>query len=470
MASSRALPSLERKPGGPDNWVERVGGLPKYIELIAKHLHYKEGFTISHAIATAVNTVKRWARKGTVVKYNDPKNNRVYTITAAKAAKDVAEWNAKRARARTSAGSTRSGRLRGRSIKLSEVSVNITALAERANAISDPTAKAAARRAVYDLAFPDGPPEIDLAVMASVDKASVDAMVRSAKATINALGPLLGKTTDQRVLSAMVSQIQQASDTIRQTRWWKDDGTVSLSKRERKYIDLAMTKDGRKSFKRQGKWGHGFVPLDAKAKQAKAKGSSIAAKRVDRLFGSPTKAANASRAATKATLAARAKKGAAHGTQIRANTGRKGGGQQERVQDVGQSLHADVRDARASQRAKVKTQREDSITGKRRASTRATQPWDAIPESQKTVRNGKKYVLAVFNGRQLLTEWQGNNPAVAAPDESDRQYTRVREADLQKMSTGQLRKLLKSGKQSKAAQKTIARVLKKKTEKAARTA
>jgi hypothetical protein len=32
---------LERKPGGPDNWIERQGGLPNYIERIAVHLHAK---------------------------------------------------------------------------------------------------------------------------------------------------------------------------------------------------------------------------------------------------------------------------------------------------------------------------------------------------------------------------------------------------------------------------------------------
>src|SRR5688572_16036680 len=64
LVASAAYPSLERKPGGPDNWVERAGGLPKYIERIAKHLHYEKGYTISRAIATAVNTVKRWARMG----------------------------------------------------------------------------------------------------------------------------------------------------------------------------------------------------------------------------------------------------------------------------------------------------------------------------------------------------------------------------------------------------------------------
>lgn len=375
MVSSKAYPGLERKPGGPDNWVEAAGGLPKYIERIAKHLHYERGMTISHAIATAVNTVKRWARKGSVVKYNDPNNKHVTTITAAQAAKAVAEWEAKKATAGGGGRSARRGRLRSRSVNLSEVDVNVGALAERANSVVDPERKTIARRVV---------------------------------------------------------------------------------------LDLAMTKDGRKSYKRQGKWGHGFVPLDAKAKESKAKGSPIAKKRIERLYGSPTKATGASRAAVKRTLAQRAKKGAAHGTKIRANTGKRSGNALERVQDVGQSLHADIRDSRASHRASPKTRGEVSRKGARRAPSRATQPWDAIPESQKTIRGGKRYVMATFNGKNLLTEWVGKNPAVEAPDESKRQYTRVREQDLQKLTTGQLRRLMKSGKQSKDAQKVIARVLKNK--------
>jgi hypothetical protein len=90
---SRIYPGLERKPGGPDNWVEAAGGLPDYIERIAKHLHYEQGFTIAHAIATAVNTVKRWARGGAVVEGG--KNN-VTAKTQALAAKALAEWNAKK--------------------------------------------------------------------------------------------------------------------------------------------------------------------------------------------------------------------------------------------------------------------------------------------------------------------------------------------------------------------------------------
>ena len=62
--SSKVHPGLERKPGGPDNWVEATGGLPDYIERIAKHLHSDEGFPIDRAIATAVNTVSAGLPEG----------------------------------------------------------------------------------------------------------------------------------------------------------------------------------------------------------------------------------------------------------------------------------------------------------------------------------------------------------------------------------------------------------------------
>jgi hypothetical protein len=90
MVSSRVYPSLERKKGGPDNWVERTGGLPDFIERVAKHLHYEEGMSISRAIATAVSQCKKWCAKGN-----------------AKACKAIAQWEGKKARARAATGKTK---------------------------------------------------------------------------------------------------------------------------------------------------------------------------------------------------------------------------------------------------------------------------------------------------------------------------------------------------------------------------
>lgn len=85
--------SLDRSPG--TNWVEKAGGLPEYICKIAEDIHQERGMTISHAIAIAVEQVRRWASG----------EGNVSAATRAKAAKALAEWEAKRVKthARTAA-------------------------------------------------------------------------------------------------------------------------------------------------------------------------------------------------------------------------------------------------------------------------------------------------------------------------------------------------------------------------------
>lgn len=99
---SQAHPDIPNKPG-VSNWVEQAGHLPKYIERIAKHLVSDQGFTVSRAIATAVNTVKKWA---TGLNHNGSK---VSAATQAKAAAAYAEWKAKAAKSK--ATPNRSGKL-----------------------------------------------------------------------------------------------------------------------------------------------------------------------------------------------------------------------------------------------------------------------------------------------------------------------------------------------------------------------
>ncbi len=91
--SSSAYPSLERKPG-KQNWVDKAGGLPSYIERIAKHLHYEKGKSISTAIAMAVNTVKRWS---TGTNHNGGK---LKPDTVAKAQAAVAQWEKAKAKSK----------------------------------------------------------------------------------------------------------------------------------------------------------------------------------------------------------------------------------------------------------------------------------------------------------------------------------------------------------------------------------
>lgn len=80
MVSSKAYPDLDRSP--KKNWVESAGGLPDYIERIAKHIHYEGGKSISQAISMAISQVKKWAAGG----------EGVSAKTQALAAKAVAAW------------------------------------------------------------------------------------------------------------------------------------------------------------------------------------------------------------------------------------------------------------------------------------------------------------------------------------------------------------------------------------------
>lgn len=89
---SRTLPDIPNKPG-KTNWVEQSGGLPSYIKRIAKHLQ-ASGHSPGSAIATAVNTVRRWAAGGTVTAHGGPT---VSAKTQAQAAAAYAEWKAKAA-------------------------------------------------------------------------------------------------------------------------------------------------------------------------------------------------------------------------------------------------------------------------------------------------------------------------------------------------------------------------------------
>lgn len=92
LVSSAVYPGLDRSP--KENWVDKAGGLPNYIERIAKHLHYEKGFSISHAIATAVNRVKVLCAKGN-----------------AEACAAVASWEKKKAGTRIAATDIRGRKL-----------------------------------------------------------------------------------------------------------------------------------------------------------------------------------------------------------------------------------------------------------------------------------------------------------------------------------------------------------------------
>lgn len=72
------------------NWVEKAGGLPRYMRMVRNAL-LRDGHSMSSAHRLAIGVVKKWARGGGDV---SPK-------VQAAAVKAVAEWEAKRARAHT---------------------------------------------------------------------------------------------------------------------------------------------------------------------------------------------------------------------------------------------------------------------------------------------------------------------------------------------------------------------------------
>ena len=50
-------------PGGKQNWVDKAGGLPTYIRMVA-HALMRQGQTETEAIRNAIGSMKRWARGG----------------------------------------------------------------------------------------------------------------------------------------------------------------------------------------------------------------------------------------------------------------------------------------------------------------------------------------------------------------------------------------------------------------------
>lgn len=595
MVSSSAYPGLERKPGGPDNWVERAKGLPSYIERIAKHLHYERGYSISRAIATAVNTVKRWAKGGTVTSHGTTK--RVSAKTVALASRAVTEWNLKRVAGRihlsndiweaidrldlaepdisatstmvafmlppnvagdiavpggteakdlhvtlcfngdveddeayqtlvtlvktcaseygeplkgtiggigafpagdqgtpwlalvdvpgledfryhlvqalkgsdypantehgytphvtiayddqpdplpstpvefssvwvvrgndqrteiplggadsaTGAQAPQDGTLPAKVGARRESKVELSAMLERARSISDPDQKAAVRAKILDLAVS--------AKFRKTAKAKGQTIpgtdsfpipnVEYLKKAIRAIGRAKNPAAARRHVIARAKALGATSLIPKQ---WKVDLAEEIASA---IVDLALTKDGRQSFKNQGKWAHGFVPRDDAAVKSKAKGSPIAERRVRRVFGN---AIGSSKTPPPVVV-----KGEGGGTSSGTSPGR-----------IGNPL---VKDATASQRIDPKTKRE--VSRGRGQTARALKPWASIPDSAKTIRNGKKYVVATFGGKQQLTEWVGPGAGEQVKaDPANKRYVSLTPQDAAKFSTGQLRRLL----------------------------
>jgi hypothetical protein len=106
LVSSSVYPGLDRSPKA--NWVDKAGGLPNYIERIAKHLHYEKGMDISRAIATAVNVVKKMCATGEL---NWPGHQTANAGSQAEACAAVASWERKKAGIRATATNVRGRKL-----------------------------------------------------------------------------------------------------------------------------------------------------------------------------------------------------------------------------------------------------------------------------------------------------------------------------------------------------------------------
>lgn len=412
MTTSRVYPSLERKPGGPDNWVERTGGLPSYIERIAKHLHYEKGYTISHAIATAVNVVKRWAVGGTVTRAGNTQH--VSPATAAKAAKAVAEWEAKK---RASHATPRHAKI-SLSLIYAGSPVDLAGLIKRADAVVDPAMRKEAVEKVWDLAIP-----------------------AFARAAAEAKGQTMPggafPITDEVSLKNAIAACNRAKDPaaakkhiIEQARklglmdMLPDTWKVNLSNAYETFIDLAKTKDGRKSFKNQGKWGHGFVPLDGAAKTSKAKGSPIAMQRISRLFGGAKGKQKVKAPKSSQVIEIKAKLG----------TG------SVRAQTAGQALRAQVKPPLPPP---ATTHAPTPARKIRQGPVKVTRAWADIPDTEKTIRNGVRYVVSTFGGRSSLKAWvEPGGVDVAAPDARNKVMTSILQSDLTKLTTATIRHML----------------------------
>ncbi|MEW1679160.1 hypothetical protein AB0O47_38820 [Streptomyces noursei] len=100
-ADTAAQIAFRRGGGKRKNWIERTttGHLPRYVRRVANHLMAK-GMTESHAIAVAVNVIKKWCRGGAggnpADGLNWPKEQHVTPKTRAQGCADLAHWELKR--------------------------------------------------------------------------------------------------------------------------------------------------------------------------------------------------------------------------------------------------------------------------------------------------------------------------------------------------------------------------------------
>jgi hypothetical protein len=75
------------------NWVTQHGGLPRYIERIACHVHFDHGMPIGEAIAVGVADCKKMCATG------ESNFGHVHAVPQSEACEAIAHWEAMKAAA-----------------------------------------------------------------------------------------------------------------------------------------------------------------------------------------------------------------------------------------------------------------------------------------------------------------------------------------------------------------------------------
>lgn len=288
--------------------------------------------------------------------------------------------------------------------------MTLKALTERVNAIVDPELKTEARAHLLDLAVFHAAERRKLAKSGAA-RPDGSFPIRNEQDLRNAIRALGRAKNPDAAKRHIIARARSLGLTSILPDSWK---STNLSEPTVVELARAMTKDGRRSFRKNGgKYRHGFIPLNHAAKVAKAKGSPIAMKRQNRLFGEGGGSA-------KVRLQGVGGKGSV--------TGRAG-------QVTGAKLaKAPAKQAVGGTRSNTAT---DSTT------SAARKPWDEIDDSRKTIRNGKRYVVTDFKGKKQLVPWVGQQGEKDKPANVNI-IRSVTTQTANQMTATQLRKLLKT--------------------------
>jgi len=102
-----------------------------------------------------------------------------------------------------------------------------------------------------------------------------------------------------------------------------------------------------------------------------------------------------------------------------------------------------------------------------RTPERARQNWDEIPTNLKTVRDGKRFVVAEYAGGQYITPWAGGVQGVTGGSLDQRKvYRTLSPQTADTMTTAQLRDVMNNPKTGEQAKKAARLALRQKAKEA----